>query len=172
MSIIYNLRQLCLDYQIVLKPLTFNSIIVGTVWNFWLFRYRHHFWKMWAYISGAALDTGFNANLLFIFVVFGSTGITMAKWWGNNADSTRDGQVRFSSVFHPFCPNPEPQVQFSSVGSGGSDPFFFGSNLDFGPPEPKVRFKNGYNPNLNPEPGFSSVRFGFERIIRTEPAHL
>ncbi|KAJ7174114.1 OPT oligopeptide transporter [Mycena crocata] len=66
----------------------FTSIIIGTVWNFWLFRYRHHFWKMWAYISGAALDTGFNANLLFIFVAFGSTGITMANWWGNNASST------------------------------------------------------------------------------------
>ncbi|KAJ7137021.1 OPT oligopeptide transporter [Mycena epipterygia] len=66
----------------------FTSIIIGTVWNFWLFRYRHHFWKMWAYISGAALDTGFNANLLFIFVAFGSTGITMPNWWGNNAQST------------------------------------------------------------------------------------
>ncbi|KAJ6572780.1 OPT oligopeptide transporter [Mycena vulgaris] len=84
----------------------FTSIIIGTVWNFWLFRYRHQFWKMWAYvfsyllslsfilmiqpsyISGAALDTGFNANLLFIFVAFGSTGIGMANWWGNNPTST------------------------------------------------------------------------------------
>ncbi|KAJ7464217.1 OPT oligopeptide transporter [Mycena galericulata] len=67
-------------------PLT--SIIIGTVWNFWLFRYRNRFWKMWAYISGAAMDTGFNATLLFMFVAFGSTGITMANWWGNNAQST------------------------------------------------------------------------------------
>ncbi|KAJ7477336.1 OPT oligopeptide transporter protein-domain-containing protein [Mycena latifolia] len=66
----------------------FTSILIGTVWNFWLFRYRHQLWKMWAYISGAALDTGFNANLLFIFVAFGSSGITMANWWGNNASST------------------------------------------------------------------------------------
>ncbi|KAJ7860861.1 OPT oligopeptide transporter protein-domain-containing protein [Mycena olivaceomarginata] len=53
-------------------PLT--SIIIGTVWNFYLFRYRHYFWKMWAYISGAELDTGFNTTILFIFVTFGSTG--------------------------------------------------------------------------------------------------
>ncbi|KAJ7697833.1 OPT oligopeptide transporter [Mycena rosella] len=66
----------------------FTSIIIGTVWNLYLFRYRHHFWKMWAYISGAALDTGFNANLLFIFVILGSSGIVMPNWWGNNAQST------------------------------------------------------------------------------------
>ncbi|KAJ7735539.1 OPT oligopeptide transporter [Mycena maculata] len=68
-------------------PLT--SIIVGTMFNFYLYRYRHHFWKTGRiYISGAALDTGFNLNLLFIFVAFGTTGITMVNWWGNNAQST------------------------------------------------------------------------------------
>lgn len=30
-------------------PLT--SIILGTISNFWLFRYRHQFWKTYAYIS-------------------------------------------------------------------------------------------------------------------------
>lgn len=65
----------------------FTAFIIGTVWNFWLYRYRRKFWNMWAYISGAALDTGFNFNLLFIFIFLGTTGAVMPYWWGNNADS-------------------------------------------------------------------------------------
>ncbi|WWD19463.1 hypothetical protein CI109_103923 [Kwoniella shandongensis] len=65
----------------------FTSILIGTVWNFYLYRYKHVFWNKWAYISGAALDTGFNANLLFIFIFLGTTGAVMPNWWGNNKDS-------------------------------------------------------------------------------------
>ncbi|KAL2786913.1 OPT oligopeptide transporter protein-domain-containing protein [Aspergillus keveii] len=42
----------------------FTTFLVGTFTNFYLFRYRRVFWNKWAYIGGAALDTGFNANLL------------------------------------------------------------------------------------------------------------
>lgn len=66
-------------------PLT--QITLGFVWNFWLYRYRHKFWSMWAYIIGAALDTGFNLNLLVLFITFGASGISMPNWWGNNAKS-------------------------------------------------------------------------------------
>lgn len=65
----------------------FTAILIGTFFNFYLYRYRHAFWNKWAYISGAALDTGFNANLLFIFIFLGTTGTVMVNWWGNNADS-------------------------------------------------------------------------------------
>ncbi|KAH8586419.1 OPT oligopeptide transporter [Bisporella sp. PMI_857] len=65
----------------------FTAILVGTFFNFYLYRYRHKFWNKWAYISGAALDTGFNANLLFIFIFIGTTGAVMKNWWGNNADN-------------------------------------------------------------------------------------
>ncbi|KAL5002852.1 OPT oligopeptide transporter protein-domain-containing protein [Aspergillus recurvatus] len=65
----------------------FTTFLVGTFTNFYLFRYRRVLWNKWAYISGAALDTGFNANLLFIFIFLGSTGTKMVHWWGNNADS-------------------------------------------------------------------------------------
>ncbi|KAL2825490.1 OPT oligopeptide transporter protein-domain-containing protein [Aspergillus cavernicola] len=66
-------------------PLT--TFLVGTWTNWFLFRYRRVFWNRWAYIGGAALDTGFNANLLFIFIFLGTTGATMVHWWGNNSDS-------------------------------------------------------------------------------------
>ncbi|KAK1543625.1 OPT oligopeptide transporter [Colletotrichum paranaense] len=65
----------------------FTTFLVGTFFNFYLYRYRRAFWNKWAYISGAALDTGFNANLLFIFVFLGTTGAVMAHWWGNNAEN-------------------------------------------------------------------------------------
>ncbi|KAK1991360.1 OPT oligopeptide transporter [Colletotrichum falcatum] len=65
----------------------FTAFLVGTFFNFYLYRYRRAFWNKWAYISGAALDTGFNANLLFIFIFLGTTGAIMVKWWGNNADN-------------------------------------------------------------------------------------
>lgn len=64
-------------------PLT--AFLIGTIFNFYLYRYRHKFWTRWAYISGAALDTGFNANLLFIFLFFSTTGVAMVTWWGNDA---------------------------------------------------------------------------------------
>ncbi|RDW65068.1 OPT oligopeptide transporter [Coleophoma cylindrospora] len=65
----------------------FTAILIGTFFNFYLYRYKHEFWNKWAYIIGAALDTGYNANLLFIFIFFGTTGTVMVHWWGNNADS-------------------------------------------------------------------------------------
>jgi hypothetical protein len=62
-------------------------ILVGTFFNFYLYRYRHKFWNKWAYISGAALDIGFNANFLFTFLFLDATGAVMPNWWGNNAES-------------------------------------------------------------------------------------
>ncbi|WVQ69084.1 uncharacterized protein L199_007297 [Kwoniella botswanensis] len=65
----------------------FTTFIIGTVWNFYLFRYKRKFWNMYAYITGAASDTGWNFNLLFIFLFLGTTGAVMPNWWGNNKDS-------------------------------------------------------------------------------------
>ncbi|KAJ7290272.1 putative plant-like oligopeptide transporter [Mycena rebaudengoi] len=56
----------------------------GYIWAFWLYRYHYKFWTMWAYITGAALDTGFNLNLLFLFATVGAVGVSMPNWWGNN----------------------------------------------------------------------------------------
>ncbi|KAL4817144.1 hypothetical protein BDW67DRAFT_184217 [Aspergillus spinulosporus] len=65
----------------------FTAFLVGTFTNFSQFRYRWVFWNKWVYISGAALDTGFNVNLLFIFIFLGSTVTKKVHWWGNNAGS-------------------------------------------------------------------------------------
>ncbi|KAL5332425.1 OPT oligopeptide transporter protein-domain-containing protein [Aspergillus crustosus] len=68
---------------------------------FWLLylkfpKYRFDLWNTTIFFASAAtfygnlsaaLDTGFNANLLFIFIFLGTTGAKMVHWWGNNVDS-------------------------------------------------------------------------------------
>ncbi|KAJ7452719.1 OPT oligopeptide transporter [Mycena galericulata] len=67
-------------------PLT--QFILGFIWNFWLFRYRYAFWKMWAYITGAALPvSGYCHSPTFLTKKFSAAGATMPAWWGNNAIS-------------------------------------------------------------------------------------
>ncbi|KAF7373948.1 OPT oligopeptide transporter [Mycena sanguinolenta] len=74
-------------------PLT--QFILGVVWNFYLYRYRKRFWKASGIRLGIhdwrracnTVDTGFNLNLIVIFLSLGVTGITMPTWWGNNAIS-------------------------------------------------------------------------------------
>ncbi|KAF5373721.1 hypothetical protein D9758_000899 [Tetrapyrgos nigripes] len=65
----------------------FTRFLLGFVFNFYLYRKKYQFWRMWAYISGAALDTGFNLNLLVLFATIGTSGAVMPHWWGNNAQS-------------------------------------------------------------------------------------
>tara|TARA_R110002003_G_scaffold6_6_gene315 strand:+ start:27001 stop:27195 length:195 start_codon:yes stop_codon:yes gene_type:complete len=55
---------------------------------YWIFRHHFKIWKRYNYIVAAALDAGFNLNMLLIFLFFGSgKQIKMPTWWGNNADS-------------------------------------------------------------------------------------
>ncbi|KAF7328409.1 OPT oligopeptide transporter [Mycena venus] len=48
-------------------------------------------WVLTFFILGspaAAADTGFNLNMLFLFIAFSAIKVTVApNWWGNNADS-------------------------------------------------------------------------------------
>lgn len=61
---------------------------MGAVANFYVKRNKYEFWKKYAYLAGAAADTGYNLNMLFLFIAFSSVKTTaMPNWWGNNADS-------------------------------------------------------------------------------------
>ncbi|KAK4434257.1 Oligopeptide transporter 4 [Sesamum alatum] len=64
--------------------LNYNSwIFVGTVFNFFVFRYRKKWWQRYNYILSAALDAGvaFMAVLLYFVVGLENRNIS---WWGNN----------------------------------------------------------------------------------------
>uniref|UniRef100_A0A5B7B5B4 Putative oligopeptide transporter 4-like n=1 Tax=Davidia involucrata TaxID=16924 RepID=A0A5B7B5B4_DAVIN len=62
--------------------LNYNSwILVGTIFNFFVFRYRKKWWQRYNYILSAALDAGvaFMAVLLYFSVQMEDRKI---KWWG------------------------------------------------------------------------------------------
>ncbi|KAL7416666.1 OPT oligopeptide transporter protein-domain-containing protein [Mrakia frigida] len=65
----------------------FTKYLLGCV-NFYIKRNKYEFWKKYAYLAGAAADTGYNLNMLFLFIAFSAVKtINMPHWWGNNADS-------------------------------------------------------------------------------------
>ncbi|KAA8545686.1 hypothetical protein F0562_020863 [Nyssa sinensis] len=67
-------------------PLNYNAwILVGTIFNFFIFRYRKKWWQRYNYILSAALDAGvaFMAVLLYFSVGLENKGLT---WWGTNGE--------------------------------------------------------------------------------------
>ncbi|KAJ7074185.1 OPT oligopeptide transporter protein-domain-containing protein [Mycena amicta] len=62
--------------------------ILGSINHLYFKKYQYKFWKTYAYLAGAAADTGFNLNMLLLFIAFSAAKVTVApNWWGNNADS-------------------------------------------------------------------------------------
>ncbi|KAL2513540.1 Oligopeptide transporter 4 [Forsythia ovata] len=67
-------------------PLNYNAwIIVGTIFNFFVFRYRKHWWQRYNYILSAALDAGvaFMAVLLYFSVGMENREL---NWWGTEGE--------------------------------------------------------------------------------------
>ena len=53
---------------------------------FYAYTYKHALWKKYNYVVAAALDTGFNLSMSFIFILV-SLGINAPVWFGNNPKS-------------------------------------------------------------------------------------
>ncbi|KAK3414078.1 hypothetical protein EUGRSUZ_I02586 [Eucalyptus grandis] len=67
-------------------PLNYNAwVLVGTIFNFFVFRYRKQWWQRYNYVLSAALDAGtaFMAVLLYFAVGMENKSIT---WWGTNGE--------------------------------------------------------------------------------------
>ena len=65
-----------------------SRFIGGFVVMYWAYRYRYKLWAKYNFILASAFDTGFNLNMLLIFLIFGSAKVISApNWWGNNADN-------------------------------------------------------------------------------------
>ncbi|KAJ6459662.1 OPT oligopeptide transporter [Mycena sanguinolenta] len=76
------------NYYGNISNFVFTWFILGTINHVYVKKYKYKFWKTYAYIAGAAADTGFNLNMLFIFIAFSAVKVTVAPhWWGNNAQS-------------------------------------------------------------------------------------
>lgn len=70
-------------------PLNYNAwIIVGTIFNFFVFRYRKEWWQRYNYILSAALDAGvaFMAVLLYFSVGMENRELS---WWGTDGEHCR-----------------------------------------------------------------------------------
>ncbi|KAL9415442.1 hypothetical protein AB3S75_043684 [Citrus x aurantiifolia] len=64
----------------------YNSwIIVGTIFNFFIFRYRKQWWQRYNYILSAAMDAGvaFMAVILYFSVGMEDKGLS---WWGTEGE--------------------------------------------------------------------------------------
>ncbi|KAI3991976.1 hypothetical protein MKX01_001846 [Papaver californicum] len=64
----------------------YNSwILVGTIFNFFVFRYRKQWWQRYNYVLSAALDAGvaFMAVLLYFSVSMGNINV---DWWGTRGE--------------------------------------------------------------------------------------
>ncbi|KAI7991501.1 Oligopeptide transporter 4 [Camellia lanceoleosa] len=73
-------------YMPTATPVNYNSwILVGTIFNFFIFRYRKKWWQRYNYILSAALDAGvaFMAVLLYLSVGMENKRIT---WWGTKGE--------------------------------------------------------------------------------------
>ncbi|KAF3435868.1 hypothetical protein FNV43_RR22960 [Rhamnella rubrinervis] len=67
-------------------PLNYNSwVIIGTIFNFFIFRYRKQWWQRYNYILSAALDAGvaFMGVLLYFSLGVEDKSLT---WWGTKGE--------------------------------------------------------------------------------------
>ncbi|KAL6568285.1 oligopeptide transporter 4 [Orobanche hederae] len=68
------------------SAINFNSwILVGTVFNLFVYRYRKSWWQRYNYVLSAALDAGmaFMAVLLYFSLGMENVGVS---WWGSNGE--------------------------------------------------------------------------------------
>nr|GMD13706.1 oligopeptide transporter 4-like [Ipomoea batatas] len=58
-------------------------ILVGTIFNFFVFRYRKKWWQRYNYILSAALDAGVAFMAVFLYFTVGLENKNVS-WWGTN----------------------------------------------------------------------------------------
>ncbi|GFQ04754.1 oligopeptide transporter 4 [Phtheirospermum japonicum] len=68
------------------STLNFNSwILVGTVFNFFVFRYRKSWWQRYNYVLSAALDAGLAFMGVVLYFCLGLENVSIS-WWGSNGE--------------------------------------------------------------------------------------
>ncbi|KAL8490358.1 hypothetical protein ACS0TY_025548 [Phlomoides rotata] len=66
--------------------LNFNSwILVGTVFNFFVFRYRKQWWQRYNYVLSAALDAGLAFMGVVLYFSLGIENVSLS-WWGSDGE--------------------------------------------------------------------------------------
>ncbi|KAJ3169035.1 hypothetical protein HK101_011578 [Irineochytrium annulatum] len=73
----------------VTNSMIISSLVISITVNFFLKKYRHAWWKKYAYVMSAAFDAGLAFALAVIFSAFQSNpyySIVFPNWGGNRAD--------------------------------------------------------------------------------------
>ncbi|KAI6701575.1 hypothetical protein NL676_015899 [Syzygium grande] len=67
-------------------PLNYNAwVLVGTIFNFFIFRYRKQWWQRYNYVLSAALDAGTAFMAVLLYFSLGMENKSMT-WWGTNGE--------------------------------------------------------------------------------------
>ncbi|CAH9119455.1 unnamed protein product [Cuscuta epithymum] len=66
--------------------LNFNSwIVVGTIFNFFIFRYRRKWWQRYNYVLSAAMDAGLACMAVALYFGFEVENVSV-NWWGSQGE--------------------------------------------------------------------------------------
>ncbi|KAJ4836180.1 hypothetical protein Tsubulata_044062, partial [Turnera subulata] len=75
--------------------INYNSwILVGTIFNFFIFRYRKNWWKRYNYVLSAALDAGVAFMAVVLYVTVGLENKNLS-WWGSNPDKNHWKKITY-----------------------------------------------------------------------------
>ncbi|GAB2292055.1 oligopeptide transporter 4 [Dionaea muscipula] len=67
-------------------PLNYNAwCLVGTIFNFFIFRYRKKWWQRYNYILSAALDAGVAFMGVLVYFTLGVENVSL-DWWGTGGE--------------------------------------------------------------------------------------
>lgn len=66
--------------------LNFNSwLLVGAIFNFFVFRYRKNWWQRYNYVLSAALDAGLAFMAVILYFCVGIENVSV-DWWGSRGE--------------------------------------------------------------------------------------
>ncbi|KAL6009602.1 Oligopeptide transporter 3 [Asimina triloba] len=60
-------------------------LVTGTIFNYFVFRYRKNWWQKYNYVLSAALDAGTAFMGVLLFFTLQNEGVNL-KWWGSDLD--------------------------------------------------------------------------------------
>ncbi|CAF3444181.1 unnamed protein product [Rotaria socialis] len=84
-------------------------LLVGFIFNFILARYAHTWWKRYAYVFSAAMDSGVAVGVIIIFFILQNNRIEFPTWWGTGGYSG-DGCPLSHANYYGIIPRERPTI--------------------------------------------------------------
>lgn len=86
------------------SSVNFNSwIIVATIFNYYVFKYRKNWWQRYNYVLAAALDAGLAFMTVLLYFALNMEGIGI-DWWGTSEHCDFAKCPTAKGVFAHGCP--------------------------------------------------------------------